>query len=628
MNTVVEKAFIPVSILSILLSGIIWSVFSHAAPPPYQGVTAEGNYIGLEYHGFDIVDDDPVRMAMRQKGLENIFTGKGFRLAFPLESVSAIESAKQLNDKITSLSAGISDSIFSATWQQRKPFRLFNSDVKRFQLYGRLPSPANRPPVYNDEGQPLAKPDLTTSIIKRNEGFYKNSNCFFCHSGVSAGIVSAGQPNAHIDQPGYAAELTFLISFAKLLERHLTLLQLVSFNTIARARFNNKLLELTYLFDDVKAESQPILSRALVRGDNMGPYIVWKKIARLKDPANSGLLTLRPDETSPLDYFFQVPELPTVISNPWWIRKYKSTNYRYADPTKYIVPHFAFNFTKQFPGVNEYHPQHVADISEILVYADNTTSPAYPDKLDAEKVKLGKQLFHSETTSRSGHRLDCFSCHGRYQKETDFDTPGGYTVYYDDLDPDRRLKNVGTDPEYARLLLSFTPLDKKGGLLAQFFDDPELMPEAFLPEKAGYIAPPLDGVWASAPYFHNGSVPTLYHVLKADERPAIWSRTNTDPFAYDLEKVGLLYQEKDISPENYARWKAAAKDNPRSEEAREFRRWYNTSGMGRSNQGHDWFSAILDNDEIYAVVEFLKSLSGPTMKNGMPKPKRYYQLEQ
>ncbi|MBO9494295.1 hypothetical protein J7438_09380 [Thalassotalea sp. G20_0] len=198
-------------------------MFSHAAPPPYQGVTAEGNYIGLEYHGFDIVDDDPVRMAMRQKGLENIFTGKGFRLAFPLESVSAIESAKQLNDKITSLSAGISDSIFSATWQQRKPFRLFNSDVKRFQLYGRLPSPANRPPVYNDEGQPLAKPDLTTSIIKRNEGFYKNSNCFFCHSGVSAGIVSAGQPNAHIDQPGYAAELTFLISFAKLLERHLTL---------------------------------------------------------------------------------------------------------------------------------------------------------------------------------------------------------------------------------------------------------------------------------------------------------------------------------------------------------------------------------------------------------------------
>jgi len=24
----------------------------------------------------------------------------------------------------------------------------------------------------------------------------------------------------------------------------------------------------------------------------------------------------------------------------------------------------------------------------------------------------------------------------------------------------------------------------------------------------GYVAPPLDGVWASAPYFHNGSVPT------------------------------------------------------------------------------------------------------------------------
>ena len=27
------------------------------------------------------------------------------------------------------------------------------------------------------------------------------------------------------------------------------------------------------------------------------------------------------------------------------------------------------------------------------------------------------------------------------------------------------------------------------------------------------VAPPLDGIWATAPYFHNGSVPTVYDVL-------------------------------------------------------------------------------------------------------------------
>ena len=37
----------------------------------------------------------------------------------------------------------------------------------------------------------------------------------------------------------------------------------------------------------------------------------------------------------------------------------------------------------------------------------------------------------------------------------------------------------------------------------------------------GYIAPPLDGVWASAPYFHNGSVPTLWHVLNPNARPHV-----------------------------------------------------------------------------------------------------------
>ena len=36
--------------------------------------------------------------------------------------------------------------------------------------------------------------------------------------------------------------------------------------------------------------------------------------------------------------------------------------------------------------------------------------------------------------------------------------------------------------------------------------------------------PPLDGVWATAPYLHNGSVPTLEAVLKSSDRPALWQR--------------------------------------------------------------------------------------------------------
>jgi len=43
----------------------------------------------------------------------------------------------------------------------------------------------------------------------------------------------------------------------------------------------------------------------------------------------------------------------------------------------------------------------------------------------------------------------------------------------------------------------------------------------------GYQAPPLDGVWATAPYFHNGSVPTIADVLDSNQMTRIEKkRTN------------------------------------------------------------------------------------------------------
>jgi cytochrome c peroxidase len=42
-----------------------------------------------------------------------------------------------------------------------------------------------------------------------------------------------------------------------------------------------------------------------------------------------------------------------------------------------------------------------------------------------------------------------------------------------------------------------------------------------------YKARPLDGIWATAPYLHNGSVPTLYDLLTPpDQRPASFNVGN------------------------------------------------------------------------------------------------------
>jgi hypothetical protein len=52
-----------------------------------------------------------------------------------------------------------------------------------------------------------------------------------------------------------------------------------------------------------------------------------------------------------------------------------------------------------------------------------------------------------------------------------------------------------------------------------------------------YRARPLDGVWATAPYLHNGSVPTLQDMLKPQhERPTVFCVGSRQ---FDPVKVGL-----------------------------------------------------------------------------------------
>jgi hypothetical protein len=108
----------------------------------------------------------------------------------------------------------------------------------------------------------------------------------------------------------------------------------------------------------------------------------------------------------------------------------------------------------------------------------------------------------------------------------------------------------------------------------------------------GYDAPPLDGIWASAPYFHNGAVPTLWHVLHPAERPRVWRRISDDGFGRDY--VGLEFEVLDEIPPSIA-------------SNAERRRYFDTSKPGKSAAGHT-FPDRLDADEKRAVLEYLKTL--------------------
>ena len=103
------------------------------------------------------------------------------------------------------------------------------------------------------------------------------------------------------------------------------------------------------------------------------------------------------------------------------------------------------------------------------------------------------------------------------------------------------------------------------------------------------------GIWATAPYFHNGSVPTVYHVLNSKARPKIFTRSyRTAKEDYDPLKLGWKIDILQHGPRH---------DLP----AIERRKVYDTHKPGRTNSGHT-FGDDLSDAERMAVIEYLKTL--------------------
>jgi hypothetical protein len=104
------------------------------------------------------------------------------------------------------------------------------------------------------------------------------------------------------------------------------------------------------------------------------------------------------------------------------------------------------------------------------------------------------------------------------------------------------------------------------------------------PPPFAYKARPLDGIWATAPYLHNGSVPTLYDLLLPPaQRPRSF---NVGTREYDPAKAGY-------------RTDAAASGNGFA---------FTASGPGNSNEGHDYGVGRLTEEQRLALLEYLKSL--------------------
>ena len=192
-------------------------------------------------------------------------------------------------------------------------------------------------------------------------------------------------------------------------------------------------------------------------------------------------------------------------------------------------------------------------------------APPYPFAVDMPRARRGAAIFAA----------NCAACH----------SAGNENIY--------KLSEIGTDPNRAQVLspegkkllldnfkAAFLLKDKN--FIAKRADgttfkpteltDDEIINDRTRLDRQGYSAIPLDGIWARAPYLHNGSVPTLRHLLAPgnpeSSRPSAFVR---GVIRYDTLNVGFAWDARDAA--------ALATEAPTAI-------MFDTGWDGASNSGH------------------------------------------
>lgn len=197
--------------------------------------------------------------------------------------------------------------------------------------------------------------------------------------------------------------------------------------------------------------------------------------------------------------------------------------------------------------------------NDVLAFINSIQPPKFPKAIDAPMAAEGKTIFIAT----------CKKCHGTY---------GDGGIYPNLLIPENIIKT-----DSALYTSNYSNPQMVNWFNQSWFTTGD-HPAKLVPYR-GYIAPPLDGIWVTAPYLHNGSVPNLEAVLNSKKRPKYWQRNFTTP-SYNYEIPGYNYEVKDAPGNNEV---------------------YNTTQKGFGNQGH-YFGDKLTDPERRSVIEYLKTL--------------------
>ncbi len=210
--------------------------------------------------------------------------------------------------------------------------------------------------------------------------------------------------------------------------------------------------------------------------------------------------------------------------------------------------------------------RHVDDADDIMQWLRTYAPQPFPGRVDEGLAARGAEVYSAE----------CAACHGTYQ--------GGLSpelVAFPNWQGD-----VGTDKAYLSVFDAATVEAVNrlgyGGMLAGRV-------------SPGYVAQPLVGLWSSAPYLHNGSVPTLWHLMHPEARPKLFE---VGGHKLDLARVGIAGED-----DGQGGWARPAGYEPWTEPVR-----VDTGVAGLGAAGHEApFDAMSEADKA-ALLEYLKLL--------------------
>ena len=310
-------------------------------------------------------------------------------------------------------------------------------------------------------------------------------------------------------------------------------------------------------------------------------------------------------------------------------------------------------------------------------WIETLKSPDYPGSINTGLAEQGAVLFHeldmwapsrNNPVDKPQGNGSCASCHGAYSPRYVNDPSyladprlAGMASY---IVPQRIIKadpvrwqtnNEAVQRVGAKNFFGYPPTrgtDQDCG--------PQNQKRLRGDRELGYLAPPLHGVWATAPYMHNGSIPNVWELLKPSERRAIWRRKSapklSNPWynngnvimgfdtdfgrAYDQTKMGWKYDviacewrgflNPSVTPyrtcdpnDEYATplaqqliqgvfsnlilaWNILFPPT-RAVYQIEDKKIYNTILFSQGNEGHD-FNSVLTDSERLAIIEYMKTL--------------------